>query len=170
MDAAFTLAYAVIMLNVDQHNTNAKKQNIPMTVQVLHFCLNYFISSVIFTIRNYPKSIVYIHVRLTCLVKVPWVTKILASKQDWETVKYTVPPLLTDSQITKILLLQTYRWYSEFFCLYIVIFKICQMHTCVYLTVTPTRLFFFTGSLVGVQFTLSEVAFKRLGCQFVRTV
>ncbi|ELU03437.1 hypothetical protein CAPTEDRAFT_227129 [Capitella teleta] len=31
-DAAFTLAYAVIMLNVDQHNTNAKKQNIPMTV------------------------------------------------------------------------------------------------------------------------------------------
>ncbi|XP_072050985.1 Golgi-specific brefeldin A-resistance guanine nucleotide exchange factor 1-like isoform X2 [Amphiura filiformis] len=31
-DAAFTLAYAVIMLNVDQHNQNAKKQNIPMTV------------------------------------------------------------------------------------------------------------------------------------------
>ncbi|XP_071953967.1 Golgi-specific brefeldin A-resistance guanine nucleotide exchange factor 1-like isoform X2 [Antedon mediterranea] len=31
-DAAFTLAYAVIMLNVDQHNHNAKKQNIPMTV------------------------------------------------------------------------------------------------------------------------------------------
>ncbi|KAI0212076.1 Golgi-specific brefeldin A-resistance guanine nucleotide exchange factor 1 [Lamellibrachia satsuma] len=30
-DAAFTLAYAVIMLNVDQHNTNAKKQNVPMT-------------------------------------------------------------------------------------------------------------------------------------------
>ncbi|BES91822.1 Sec7 domain [Nesidiocoris tenuis] len=30
-DAAFTLAYAVIMLNVDQHNNNAKKQNIPMT-------------------------------------------------------------------------------------------------------------------------------------------
>ncbi|XP_071108376.1 Golgi-specific brefeldin A-resistance guanine nucleotide exchange factor 1-like isoform X1 [Haliotis cracherodii] len=31
-DAAFTLAYAVIMLNVDQHNHNVKKQNIPMTV------------------------------------------------------------------------------------------------------------------------------------------
>ncbi|XP_071808203.1 Golgi-specific brefeldin A-resistance guanine nucleotide exchange factor 1-like isoform X2 [Asterias amurensis] len=31
-DAAFTLAYAVIMLNVDQHNHNAKKQNIPMNV------------------------------------------------------------------------------------------------------------------------------------------
>ncbi|XP_065568186.1 Golgi-specific brefeldin A-resistance guanine nucleotide exchange factor 1-like [Artemia franciscana] len=29
--AAFTLAYAVIMLNTDQHNTNAKKQNVPMT-------------------------------------------------------------------------------------------------------------------------------------------
>ena len=26
-----TLAYAVLMLNTDQHNTNAKKQNIPMT-------------------------------------------------------------------------------------------------------------------------------------------
>ena len=33
-DAAFTLAYGVIMLNVDQHNTNAKKQNIPMTAEV----------------------------------------------------------------------------------------------------------------------------------------
>ncbi|PVD38476.1 hypothetical protein C0Q70_01091 [Pomacea canaliculata] len=32
-DAAFTLAYAVIMLNVDQHNHNVKKQNIPMTVE-----------------------------------------------------------------------------------------------------------------------------------------
>ena len=31
-DAAFLLAYAVIMLNVDQHNQNAKKQNVPMTV------------------------------------------------------------------------------------------------------------------------------------------
>ena len=30
-DAAFTLAYAVIMLNVDQHNNNVKRQNIPMT-------------------------------------------------------------------------------------------------------------------------------------------
>lgn len=32
-DAAFTLAYAVIMLNVDQHNHNVKKQNVPMTVE-----------------------------------------------------------------------------------------------------------------------------------------
>lgn len=31
-DAAFTLAYAVIMLNVDQHNYNVKRQNNPMTV------------------------------------------------------------------------------------------------------------------------------------------
>lgn len=34
VDAAFTLTYAIIMLNVDQHNHNAKKQNIPMTVAV----------------------------------------------------------------------------------------------------------------------------------------
>ncbi|GFO18536.1 Golgi-specific brefeldin a-resistance guanine nucleotide exchange factor 1 isoform a [Plakobranchus ocellatus] len=33
VDAAFTLTYAVIMLNVDQHNHNAKKQNIPMTAE-----------------------------------------------------------------------------------------------------------------------------------------
>jgi len=31
VDSAFTLAYAVIMLNVDQHNQNAKKQAIPMS-------------------------------------------------------------------------------------------------------------------------------------------
>ncbi|XP_052766160.1 Golgi-specific brefeldin A-resistance guanine nucleotide exchange factor 1-like isoform X2 [Mya arenaria] len=31
-DAAFTLAYAIIMLNVDQHNHNVKKQSIPMTI------------------------------------------------------------------------------------------------------------------------------------------
>jgi brefeldin A-resistance guanine nucleotide exchange factor 1 len=31
-DAAFTLAYAVIILNVDQHNQNAKKQKTPMTL------------------------------------------------------------------------------------------------------------------------------------------
>lgn len=31
-DAAFTLSYAVIMLNTDQHNHVAKKQNTPMTV------------------------------------------------------------------------------------------------------------------------------------------
>ncbi|XP_022900368.2 Golgi-specific brefeldin A-resistance guanine nucleotide exchange factor 1 [Onthophagus taurus] len=29
-DAAFTLAYAIIMLNVDQHNHNVKKQSVPM--------------------------------------------------------------------------------------------------------------------------------------------
>lgn len=32
-DAAFTLAYAIIMLNVDQHNHNARKSNIPMTAE-----------------------------------------------------------------------------------------------------------------------------------------
>ncbi|XP_058806216.1 Golgi-specific brefeldin A-resistance guanine nucleotide exchange factor 1-like [Phymastichus coffea] len=32
-DAAFTLAYAIIMLNVDQHNHNVKRQNIPMTAE-----------------------------------------------------------------------------------------------------------------------------------------
>uniref|UniRef100_A0AAY4EUT1 Golgi-specific brefeldin A-resistance guanine nucleotide exchange factor 1 n=1 Tax=Denticeps clupeoides TaxID=299321 RepID=A0AAY4EUT1_9TELE len=32
-DAGFTLAYAVIMLNTDQHNHNVRKQNIPMTVE-----------------------------------------------------------------------------------------------------------------------------------------
>ena len=32
-DAAFTLAYAVIMLNVDQHNKNATKNNDPMTLE-----------------------------------------------------------------------------------------------------------------------------------------
>ena len=30
-DAPYTLAYAVIMLNTDQHNANAGKTNIPMT-------------------------------------------------------------------------------------------------------------------------------------------
>lgn len=30
-DAAFRLAYAIIMLNMDQHNHNAKKLNVPMT-------------------------------------------------------------------------------------------------------------------------------------------
>ena len=39
-DAAFTLAYAVIMLNVDQHNHNVKKQNVPMTVEVTQAILN----------------------------------------------------------------------------------------------------------------------------------
>ncbi|XP_013140764.1 PREDICTED: Golgi-specific brefeldin A-resistance guanine nucleotide exchange factor 1 [Papilio polytes] len=32
-DAAFRLAYAIIMLNMDQHNYNAKKLNVPMTVE-----------------------------------------------------------------------------------------------------------------------------------------
>nr|XP_023015700.1 Golgi-specific brefeldin A-resistance guanine nucleotide exchange factor 1 [Leptinotarsa decemlineata] len=31
VDSAFTLAYAIIMLNVDQHNENAKKQTVPMS-------------------------------------------------------------------------------------------------------------------------------------------
>ncbi|XP_050302323.1 Golgi-specific brefeldin A-resistance guanine nucleotide exchange factor 1 [Anthonomus grandis grandis] len=31
VDSAFTLAYAIIMLNVDQHNQNAKKQTVPMS-------------------------------------------------------------------------------------------------------------------------------------------
>ncbi|XP_065369884.1 Golgi-specific brefeldin A-resistance guanine nucleotide exchange factor 1 [Calliphora vicina] len=30
-DAAFSVAYAVIMLNMDQHNSNAKRLNVPMT-------------------------------------------------------------------------------------------------------------------------------------------
>lgn len=32
-DAAFRLAYAIIMLNMDQHNHNAKKLNVPMRVE-----------------------------------------------------------------------------------------------------------------------------------------
>ncbi|XP_070186725.1 Golgi-specific brefeldin A-resistance guanine nucleotide exchange factor 1-like isoform X2 [Littorina saxatilis] len=32
-DAAFTLTYGIIMLNVDQHNHNVKKQSIPMTME-----------------------------------------------------------------------------------------------------------------------------------------
>uniref|UniRef100_A0A1I8HMZ2 SEC7 domain-containing protein n=1 Tax=Macrostomum lignano TaxID=282301 RepID=A0A1I8HMZ2_9PLAT len=31
-DAAYVLAYSVIMLNTDQHNANARKQNLPMTL------------------------------------------------------------------------------------------------------------------------------------------
>ena len=46
-DAAFTLAYAVLMLNTDQHNTNAKKQNIPMTVDVSVIYTVYFVSTFI---------------------------------------------------------------------------------------------------------------------------
>ena len=34
-DAAFTLAYAIIMLNVDQHNANMKQQK-PMNPEVFH--------------------------------------------------------------------------------------------------------------------------------------
>lgn len=32
-DAAFRLAYAIIMLNMDQHNLTAKRLNIPMTAE-----------------------------------------------------------------------------------------------------------------------------------------
>ncbi|XP_072138695.1 Golgi-specific brefeldin A-resistance guanine nucleotide exchange factor 1 isoform X4 [Mobula birostris] len=32
-DACFALAYAVIMLNTDQHNHNVRKQNVPMTME-----------------------------------------------------------------------------------------------------------------------------------------
>ncbi|XP_023171113.2 Golgi-specific brefeldin A-resistance guanine nucleotide exchange factor 1 isoform X2 [Drosophila hydei] len=32
-DAAFRLAYAIIMLNMDQHNSNAKRLNVPMTLE-----------------------------------------------------------------------------------------------------------------------------------------
>ncbi|CAF4394922.1 unnamed protein product, partial [Adineta steineri] len=32
-DAAFGLAYAVIMLNTDQHNKNARRQTTPMTCE-----------------------------------------------------------------------------------------------------------------------------------------
>jgi len=32
LDAAFTLSYAVIMLNTDQHNRNVRKQNEPMSL------------------------------------------------------------------------------------------------------------------------------------------
>ena len=33
-DACFVMAYAVIMLNTDQHNHNVRKQNAPMTLEV----------------------------------------------------------------------------------------------------------------------------------------
>lgn len=49
-DAAFTLAYAVIMLNVDQHNTNAKKQNIPMTAEVILIFHSYHVVVLTFTV------------------------------------------------------------------------------------------------------------------------
>ncbi|KAL3311845.1 hypothetical protein Ciccas_009569 [Cichlidogyrus casuarinus] len=32
VDAAFTLSYAILMLNTDQHNPNSKKQNVPMNL------------------------------------------------------------------------------------------------------------------------------------------
>lgn len=40
-DAGFALAYAVIMLNTDQHNHNVRKQNIPMTVEVSDISLSH---------------------------------------------------------------------------------------------------------------------------------
>ncbi|VDO91222.1 unnamed protein product [Schistosoma mattheei] len=33
VDAAFTLAYAILMLNTDQHNPNSKRQNAPMRME-----------------------------------------------------------------------------------------------------------------------------------------
>lgn len=36
-DAAFRLAYATIMLNMDQHNHSAKKLNVPMNVSATQF-------------------------------------------------------------------------------------------------------------------------------------
>ncbi|CAF3603954.1 unnamed protein product, partial [Rotaria sp. Silwood2] len=33
-DAAFGLAYACIMLNTDQHNTNVRRQSLPMTCEM----------------------------------------------------------------------------------------------------------------------------------------
>lgn len=45
-DACFALAYAVIMLNTDQHNHNVRKQNVPMTLEVsvssAGICLHWF--------------------------------------------------------------------------------------------------------------------------------
>ena len=38
-DSPYTLAYAVIMLNTDQHNPNASKQNVPMTNDQVSFLL-----------------------------------------------------------------------------------------------------------------------------------
>ena len=50
-DAPYTLAYAVIMLNTDQHNPNASKQNVPMTCEqvggttrLAHVFFNAFLS------------------------------------------------------------------------------------------------------------------------------
>lgn len=43
-DAGFALAYAVIMLNTDQHNNNVRKQNIPMTIEVNTHTHTQFIS------------------------------------------------------------------------------------------------------------------------------
>jgi hypothetical protein len=58
-DAAFTLAYAVIMLNVDQHNHNVKKQSVPMTIVVsiktfLCLAFQYYISSLDFYLLCEP--------------------------------------------------------------------------------------------------------------------
>lgn len=44
-DAGFALAYAVIMLNTDQHNHNVRKQNIPMTVEVSLILLRFVVSN-----------------------------------------------------------------------------------------------------------------------------
>ena len=47
-DAAFTLSYAVIMLNVDQHNATAKKQSTPMTSDAFKRNLSGFLLHSIF--------------------------------------------------------------------------------------------------------------------------
>jgi brefeldin A-resistance guanine nucleotide exchange factor 1 len=43
-DAPYTLAYAVIMLNTDQHNPNASKQNVPMTCEQVGETTEYIFS------------------------------------------------------------------------------------------------------------------------------
>lgn len=49
-DAGFSLAYAVIMLNTDQHNHNVRKQNIPMTVEVS--AVSHVLHVFVYTDRN----------------------------------------------------------------------------------------------------------------------
>ena len=50
-DAVFTMAYAVIMLNVDQHNTNIKQQK-PMTVDVSYAGVASFAQKCVCGIRS----------------------------------------------------------------------------------------------------------------------
>ena len=62
-DAAFTLSYAVIMLNVDQHNTSAKKQNIPMTAEV-SLISSHIIVSVMLIVCDIAVFVLKRHVKL----------------------------------------------------------------------------------------------------------